>query len=289
LRSVSDAALTVGQTVARDRAAAGMTVAQVAASTRIRATVVSAIEDDDFRLCGGDVYARGHLKSIAAAVGSDPAALVAHFDEQHAATARVPSGEVEPIVQPTRVMEAGAPGAGLAALAGTLGASLSGGRRGPNWSAVMGLAIAVIVAVSAFSLLTNHATSSTLAGSPTSTPSGAAPSSARPTPSTPSTTTTPSTSPTDVVAQADGVNVRLTVTGRASWVRATAAGRTLFEGTLTTGQTKTFKDTKKVKLIIGNAGAVALKVNGRDLGAPGSVGQVVNVSFVPGDPTTQAG
>jgi hypothetical protein len=91
------------------------------------------------------------------------------------------------------------------------------------------------------------------------------------------------------VAQADGVNVRLTVTGRASWVRATAAGRTLFEGTLTTGQTKTFKDTKKVKLIIGNAGAVALKVNGRDLGAPGSVGQVVNVSFVPGDPTTQAG
>ncbi len=43
------------------------------------------------------------------------------------------------------------------------------------------------------------------------------------------------------------------------------------------------------KLVIGNAGAVSLVVNGRDLGEPGSGGEVVKVNFGPGDPTTTAG
>ncbi len=291
-----DAPLTVGQTVARARTDSGMTVAQVAASTRIRSTVVAAIEADDFRLCGGDVYAKGHLKSIAAAVGTDPAALVALFDQQRGTASRVAAPDVAPVEQPTRVMEASATG-GLAALAGTLGASVSAGRRGPNWSAVMALALAVIVGVGLFSVLGNRGSSSTVAGTPTVSPSAGAPTTSRPSTGSPSSSasaapsTSTSASPTDVLAAADGVLVRLTVTGRASWVRATTGpgGTTLFEGTLTNGETKTFKDKKKIKLIIGNAGAVALKVNGRDLGQPGSSGQVVNVTFGPGDPTLQAG
>ena len=58
--------------------------------------------------------------------------------------------------------------------------------------------------------------------------------------------------------------------------------------TLTKGDTKTFRDKTKVKLLVGNAGAVSLKVNGRDLGAPGASGQVVKVDFGPGDPTVSA-
>ena len=77
---MSDELRSVGRTVAEARHAAGMTVSQVADATRIRATVVSAIEQDDFRLCGGDVYARGHLKSIASAIGLDPREVVAQYD-----------------------------------------------------------------------------------------------------------------------------------------------------------------------------------------------------------------
>ena len=142
---VSEVQLTVGQTVARARADAGMTVAQVADATRIRATLVHAIEKDDFRLCGGDVYARGHLKSIATAVGLEPAGLLARFDRQEG-SARVVSPAVAPIAQPTEVMDAGR--SGLGALAGTLGTSVSRGR-GTNWSAVMALALVVIVGVAA--------------------------------------------------------------------------------------------------------------------------------------------
>ena len=42
-------------------------------------------------------------------------------------------------------------------------------------------------------------------------------------------------------------------------------------------------------ILAGNAGAVELKVNGRDLGAPGGSGQVVKTSFGPGDPTAETG
>ncbi len=281
--------MTVGATVARARAAAGMTVAQVAAQTRVRSTVIAAIEKDDFRLCGGDVYARGHLKSIATAVGADPVALAAQFDEQQGATRAVVE-PVEPIAQPTQVSQSGGEN-GLAALAGTLGASLSGGRRGANWTAVMALALAVIVGIGLISFLQRPSSAPVATGPGPSTSSspepGATPSSTPTT--TPSVPASPSTSPTDIVAAADGVTVTVTTTGRASWMRMTTdSGKTLFEGTLTKGETQTVRDKTKVKLLIGNAGAVALNVNGRDLGAPGSGGQVVKVEFGPGDPTLSA-
>ena len=282
--------MTVGETVARARAAAGMTLAQVAAQTRIRSTVIAAIEADDFRLCGGDVYARGHLKSIATAVGADPVALAAQFDEQQGAE-RVASEPVAPIDQPTQVMQSGGGEHGLSALAGTLGASVSGGRRGANWTAVMALALAVIVGVALISFLQRPSSAPVATGpGPTtsSTPGPTVSASSTPT-AAPTESSSPSTTPPEVVAAADGVTVVVSVPGRASWMRITnGSGKTLFEGTLTTGQTQTFRDKTKVKLLIGNAGAVTLNVNGHDLGAPGSGGQVVKVEFGPGDPTLSA-
>ena len=292
--------MTVGQTVARARVAAGLTIEQVAASTRVRGSLIDAIEHDDFRACGGDVYARGHLKSIASAVGLDPAAVAAAFDAQRGSS-RAASEPVAPVPQPTRVSQLTSRDS-IGALAATLGSSGRGDRRGANWTAVMALALVVVVAVGLISMLARRTPATTVADT-TPTPSPTVSASQKATPSvtasasasaTSSASTkpsaSPSTSPTDVVAQADGVTVKLVVTGRASWVRVTTGGgATLYEGTLTTGDTKTFRDKSKIKLLLGNAGAVTLKVNGRDLGSPGSGGQVLKLTFVPGDPTTQSG
>ena len=281
--------MTVGQTVARARTEAGLTVAQVADSTRVRATLIENIEKDDFRLCGGDVYAKGHLKSIAAAVGIDPVALAAAYDVQRGKVATAVTDEPRQTPEPVRAASTG--------LAGTLGAQMGTQRSGPNWSAVMTLALAVVVGVGLISFLANRPSApSTGAGSSTPTPS-VTPSTTSPTSRASSPTRTPTvgpsvtTSPTDVLAQADGVVVKLTVTGARSWVRATngPGGKTLYEGILNGGETKTFRDKTLVSLVIGNAGAVSLVVNGKDLGNPGSGGQVIKVKFGPGDPTTTAG
>ena len=282
--------MTVGQTVARARTEAGLTVAQVAGSTRVRATLIENIEKDDFRLCGGDVYAKGHLKSIATAVGLDPVELAAAYDVQRGKVAAVVVAD-EPLAAPAPISAAST------GLAGTLGAQMSTQRSGPNWSAVMGLALALVIGVGLISYLTGRPSTSTdVASSLTPTPSvsqtSPRPSSPSSTPSTaPTTEPSTSSSPTDVLAQADGVVVKLTVTGARSWVRATngPGGKTLYEGILNAGDTKTFRDKNLVSLVVGNAGAVSLVVNGKDLGNPGNGGQVVKVKFGPGDPTTSAG
>jgi cytoskeletal protein RodZ len=292
--------MTVGQTVAHARTSAGLTVQQVAESTRVRGSLIDSIEHDDFRPCGGDVYARGHLKSIATAIGLDPAQVAAQFDAQRGAS-KLAAEPVAPVPQPTRVTQLTSRDS-LGALAGTLGASDRGGRRGANWTAVMALALVVVAAIGLISMLARRTPSGTVADtaprpSPsvasshaTVAPTQSATSTPSSTGSTSSPSSTPSTSPSDVLAQADSVVVKLAVTGRASWVRVTTgSGSTLYEGTLTSGQTKTFRDKTKIKLLLGNAGAVTLKVNGRDLGSPGSGGQVLKLTFVPGDPTTQSG
>jgi len=72
--------VSVGEVLAGARDEAGLTVAQVSEQTRIRQTIIREIEGDDFSACGGDFYARGHIRSIARAVGTDPEPLVAEYD-----------------------------------------------------------------------------------------------------------------------------------------------------------------------------------------------------------------
>jgi hypothetical protein len=81
-----------------------MTVSEVSQRTRIRETIIRDIERDDFASCGGDYYARGHIRAIARAIGTDAVPLIAEYD-----AARMPQPEPEP---------AGAgPGGGLQAAA----------------------------------------------------------------------------------------------------------------------------------------------------------------------------
>lgn len=72
----------VGRSLADARSAAGLSLDDLAKQTKIRASILAAMESDDFSGCGGDVYARGQLRSIAQVVGLDPDDLLARFDAQ---------------------------------------------------------------------------------------------------------------------------------------------------------------------------------------------------------------
>ena len=100
-----------------------MSVEQVAESTRIRQTLVRAIEHDDYRLCGGDFYTRGHIRSLARTVGLDPNPLIAEFDQASGAT---PSAAAH---------------GGLR----VRGRAHRERRSGPNWSAAMAAVLVLVV------------------------------------------------------------------------------------------------------------------------------------------------
>ncbi len=82
----------VGGALAEARSEAGLTVDQVSERTRIRATIIRAIERDDYAICGGDFYARGHIRAIARVVGTDPAPLIEQYDIAHSSQEPSPRG-----------------------------------------------------------------------------------------------------------------------------------------------------------------------------------------------------
>jgi hypothetical protein len=72
--------VSIGEALVAARNRAGLTVSDVSATTRIREVIIRGIERDDFSACGGDFYARGHIRAIATAVGTDPRPLIEEYD-----------------------------------------------------------------------------------------------------------------------------------------------------------------------------------------------------------------
>jgi cytoskeleton protein RodZ len=73
--------MSIGTELGNARLQAGLTVAQVSQRTRIRTAIIEAIERDDFSVCGGDFYARGHIRAIGRVAGLDPEPLVREYDD----------------------------------------------------------------------------------------------------------------------------------------------------------------------------------------------------------------
>jgi len=74
--------VSIGEEIRAARKGADLTIAEVAGRAKLRVTVLQAIENDDFSLCGGDTYARGHLKVIAGILKIDSVSLLEKFDEK---------------------------------------------------------------------------------------------------------------------------------------------------------------------------------------------------------------
>lgn len=235
----------------------------MSAATRVRVPIVHAIEEDDFSRCGGDFYARGHLRALARAVGADGDELVARYDAIHG---------TEPVqLAPVAALEA---------------KRIKIGQGRPNWTAAMVVAIVAVIVLIGFNLI-NGKSAKTATGS-ASAPLPSAVSSAPAAPTAPVQPPAPASTAPIAAAPADKVTVKVVGEGGSSWVSAVDGdGKSLFQNNLDDGKDQTFTDPKQIKLVIGNAAAVHLYVNGKDLGPAGKDGQVVHLTYTPGDP--QAG
>ena len=84
----------------------------------------------------------------------------------------------------------------------------------------------------------------------------------------------------------DDVTVVISAVSDSSWIAITSnSGVQLFAGILQKGVTKEFQDPQNLRVVIGNAGAVTLSVNGKKLGTPGGSREVLQFDFGIGDPT----
>ncbi len=245
--------MSVGETLTRARQERGLSVEDVTAVTRIRSGLIRSIENDDFRPCGGAVYARGHIRNICRVLELDPIPLIAEFDRTHAdetvpAPALVPAAAVDPEVahsEPKR----------------------------PNWAAAMAVALVVICVLAGVSLVTGKGGSSPRQAASDNQPTPG------PTSTTPATRGTP---PPSAVAElpTNTATALVRVQRATTWLSVeTLTGKVLFQGLLSPGAHRLFKSGAGLRLTIGNAPAVDLVANGRDIGAPRAQGVVAHVTI----------
>ena len=243
--------MSIGETLADARRQSGLTIAQVSQRTRIRESIIRAIEQNDFSSCGGDFYARGHIRSIAGVVGTDPAPLIREYDSDHP-PAEMSAAEVFEPTTPIKIRESR--------------------RRFP----VGILAVVVLLGVigyGAYYLVHSRDSGNPVAAStPTVNPAvTATPKAASPT-ATPSPTATHKPGPPEAV-------IVLTA-ARDCWVALTTpGGKQVYQGTVSAGNTKTWKEKNKVSLVIGNPPAIKLTVDGKRVKP--NTGQVVTLSIDP--------
>ncbi|MCT2590557.1 DUF4115 domain-containing protein [Streptomyces sp. N2-109] len=252
----------VGRALQKARIDARLTVDEVSTSTRVRVPIVHGIEADDFSRCGGDVYARGHIRTLARAVGLDADVLVEQFDAEH-------GGRPEPTPAAT-LFEA---------------ERIRSEPRRPNWTAAMVAAIVAVVGFVGFTLFNgedNDSGTKVAEDAASSSPATEKPDPEQSKPADPK----PDPSESAVAGvPADKVTVRMEADGGNSWVSALDhSGKLVFEGQLREGATKTFTDDKRLDLVLGNAGAVKLWVNGKEVERLGEVDNVERVSYTRGDP-----
>jgi len=243
--------MTVGAQITQARIAAGLSVAEVAAKVRVRNSLLVAIESDNFEPCGGEVYARGHVRSIATALGMNVNELMVTFGLQ-----------VKPAVSAL----------------GEIATMMQGEKRALPWAPIMASAAVVIAGVVGFSLFVGGKNplepSRAVATSSVSAKADLAPASALPSASEPTALLT------------DDVTVVISAVSDSSWIAITSnSGVQLFAGILQKGVTKEFQDPQNLRVVIGNAGAVTLTVNGKKLGTPGGSREVLQFDFGIGDPT----
>jgi hypothetical protein len=79
----------------------------------------------------------------------------------------------------------------------------------------------------------------------------------------------PKPTPTETLASVDGVNLEIDAVHGECWIDVTSDGASAFSGTISMGESRTFKATDKMTVILGLPSSVELTVNGRNLGIPG--------------------
>src|SRR3954468_3252774 len=223
-------------TAARERA--DMTIEQLSAATRIRTGLLIAMEADDFSRCGGNFYARGHIRSIARVVKADPAPLLASFDAEHAVEEEKSRREERAAVK---------------------GPTLHPAR--PRWAVVVG---AILVSLMGWGMVRLFTLPSDIEANASKT----ATTTATVTTPTPKATPKPSAKPTKKPSSAKPPILRaaLTLTAKEDGTYLTVRdkkGNRLFQGHLSPGIAQSVTSSGDIRVTVGNPANLIVTLNGK--------------------------
>jgi cytoskeletal protein RodZ len=232
------------------RESAGLSIDELASRISIRAGLLREMEKNNFIHCGGDTYARGHLRTIANHILVDPQTLLDLYNEEHSGESR----KIHDMLVENSV------------------AKIPTERKSV---APKSLVIASVVLLSAVALgqiiISNSQT--TVIPAVKASPSVTA---------TPSASTSPSPkATTENASPAVSGEMKLTIsaTRGSSNIHVVAGGKTLFQDPIFQGDTKSFSAPTSISVYLSNAGDLDLTLNGEKLAPLGARNQEIRKTF----------
>lgn len=240
--------MNLGEVLQAARTAAGISLDDLAAITSIRAGLLGEMERNDFSHCGGDIYARGHLRNIAPKLGLDGTQLVEQYNVEHSVESRS-INEMLAENNVTRVpME----------------------KKNLSWKVPAAFSLTILLILGIAQIVYSNINSS---NSTTATPIE----STSPT-STPSAEPSPSSSASSIPATG-GVTLSITASHGNSLIDIVVDGQHVDKGSIFQGETKSYEATTSISVFFSNPAGLDVTVNGELLQPLGGQNEEVRRTF----------
>jgi cytoskeletal protein RodZ len=244
--------MNLGELLQSAREESRLSLNDLSEATSIRAGLLSQMERNDFSHCGGDIYARGHLRNIAPLVGLDVSKLIDLYNQEHS----VESRSLNDLLTENNVTKVPIE------------------KKSISWKVPASVSLFVLSAFIVVQVVMSNVDSSS--------PAAVDP--------TPVVTTSPTASPTPVVTESasaestvapaiTGVKMEISATRGNSRIHIVADGKTLEKGSLFQGESRTFEADTSISIYFSNPAGLDVTVNGQLLEPLGGQNEEVRRTF----------
>lgn len=242
--------MTLGEAIRKAREDAGLSIDELAQIVVLRSRLLTDMESNNFAQCGGDTYARGHLRNIALATHASAQEFIALYNAEHSTDSRSIHSQ----------------------LVDSNAAAIKSDNRRLSWKVLILVSLSIVVLIGVVQFALDNVEGDDVAiplANESPEPSTAPSVEATKTP-TPATEVTPATS---------GVSLVITAARGDSRIHVVASGETLYRGLLPQGEEKSFTDRASVAIYLSNAGDVDLTLNGEKLAPQGGRNEEIRKTF----------
>ena len=240
--------MTLGSTIRDAREAARISVESLSESTSIRMGLLTEMESNNFAHCGGDTYARGHLRNIAAKVGIDPQVFIDLYNEEHSTEHRA----IQDLLAENNVMQVPREAKKI------------------SWKVPAGVSLSVLLVIGIVQIVISNQ-GSELSLSPNPSPSVVASENASPSaPAEAVATTTPQSGP---------ISLKIAAVRGNSYIDIVVDGEHVSKGSMFQGESKSFKGTTAISIYLSNPAGLDLTLNGKALAPLGGQNEEVRRTF----------
>ena len=241
--------MSLGEFLQGARESAGLSIDELAERTSIRAGLLREIEKNNFVHCGGDTYARGHLRNIAPIISVDAQTLIDLYNNEHSSEIR----KIHDMLVENNVTK------------------IPTERKTISWKSLAIASIVVLAVIAGGQIIISNSETTV---SPTVITSPTATASAEPSP------TSTQTQTTEVEPSVSGeLSLTISAARGNSNIDVVINGESLYKGPLFQGETKSFSAPNSISIYLSNAGDLDLTLNGEKIAPLGARNEEIRKTF----------